>query len=60
VLTEGPFIDGQPFKPLPDPLLANDLTPWLLRRLTLACAMAAELRIAAVRTQVQTSRNDNA
>ncbi|MGH8822108.1 MAG: FUSC family protein, partial [Rhodoferax sp.] len=30
---------GQPFQPRPDPLVAADLTPWLLRRLRLACAM---------------------
>ena len=39
---------GQPFQPRPDPLLANDLTPWLLRRLALATAMARELRQAEV------------
>ncbi len=39
-------VAGQPFQPRPDPLLANDLTPWLIRRLTLATAMAAELRMA--------------
>ena len=47
-------IAGQPFQPRPDPLLANDLTPWLLRRLTLVRAMAVELRLAAARTQVPT------
>ncbi len=31
------------------PLVATDLTPWLLRRLALACAMARELRQAATR-----------
>lgn len=46
-----PTTAGQPFQPKPDPLLANDLTPWLLRRLTLTCAMAAELRQAMLRTQ---------
>jgi uncharacterized membrane protein YccC len=45
----GPAIAGQPFQPRPDPLLAADLTPWLLRRLTLACAMASELRQAQAR-----------
>ena len=56
-----PTTAGQPFQPKPDPLLANDLTPWLLRRLTLTCAMAAELRQAMLRTQiVPTSGNDNA
>jgi uncharacterized membrane protein YccC len=35
---------GQPFQPRPDPLLAHDLTPWLMRRLALATAMARELR----------------
>ena len=39
-----PGTAGQPFQPRPDPLLAHDLTPWLLRRLTLATAMARELR----------------
>ena len=39
-----PGTAGQAFQPRPDPLLANDLTPWLLRRLTLATAMARELR----------------
>ena len=43
---------GQPFQPRPDPLLAADLTPWLLRRLTLACAMARELRLAADQVKV--------
>ncbi|MDB5966556.1 MAG: protein of unknown function YccS/YhfK, partial [Polaromonas sp.] len=44
-----PPLAGQPFQPRPDPLLANDLTPWLLRRLQLACAMATELRLTAQR-----------
>jgi uncharacterized membrane protein YccC len=48
---ELPTTAGQPFQPKPDPLLANDLTPWLLRRLALTCAMAAELRQAMARTQ---------
>lgn len=43
---------GQPFQPRPDPLVAADLTPWLLRRLTLACAMAREVRLAADRVCV--------
>ncbi|RYX97496.1 MAG: FUSC family protein [Comamonadaceae bacterium] len=51
-----PSIAGQPFQPRPDPLLANDLTPWLLRRLTLACAMARELRQAAGQAQVRRVR----
>jgi uncharacterized membrane protein YccC len=46
-----PPLAGQPFQPRPDPLVAHDLTPWLLRRLSLACAMAAELRLAAARAQ---------
>lgn len=46
-----PTLAGQPFQPRPDPLLANDLTPWLLRRLTLATAMARELQQAAVQVQ---------
>ncbi len=55
-----PTTAGQPFQPKPDPLLANDLTPWLLRRLTLTCAMAAELRQAMLRTQSpQRGGNDN-
>ena len=41
-----PSTAGQPFQPRPDPLLAHDLTPWLLRRLSLATAMARELRLA--------------
>ena len=44
-----PAVAGQPFQPKPDPLMAADLTPWLLRRLTLACAMARALRLAAAR-----------
>jgi len=56
-----PTTAGQPFQPKPDPLLANDLTPWLLRRLTLTCAMAAELRQAMLRTQTTPAGgNDNA
>lgn len=51
-----PAIAGQPFQPRPDPLLANDLTPWLLRRLTLACAMARDLRQAAGQAQVRRVR----
>ncbi len=47
-----PPVAGQPFQPRPDPLLAADLTPWLLRRLTLATGMAKELKQAA--TQAQT------
>lgn len=55
-----PTTAGQHFQPKPDPLLANDLTPWLLRRLTLTCAMSAELRQAMLRTQSpQTGGNDN-
>ena len=42
-------IAGQPFQPKPDALVAADLTPWLLRRLALACAMARELRLATAR-----------
>ncbi len=56
-----PTTAGQPFQPKPDPLMANDLTPWLLRRLTLTTAMAAELRQAMVRTQTPPAGgNDNA
>ena len=36
----------------PDPLVATDLTPWLLRRLALACAIAKEFRLAANRVRV--------
>ena len=50
--TPTPAVAGQPFQPRPDPLMAADLTPWLLRRLELACAMARELRLAASRVQV--------
>ncbi len=46
---DGPSVAGQPYQPRPDPLMAADLTPWLLRRLTLASAMARELRVAATR-----------
>ncbi len=42
-------VAGQPYQPRPDPLMAADLTPWLLRRLDLACAMARELRLAMAR-----------
>ena len=45
-------IAGQPYLERPDPRLAIDLTPWLLRRLQLACAMARELRLAASRVRV--------
>ena len=45
-------ISGQPHLERPDVLLAADLTPWLLRRLQLACAIAAELRLAANRVHV--------
>lgn len=45
-------IAGQPYLPRPDLLVATDLTPWLLRRLQLACAMAHELRLAAIRVRV--------
>ncbi len=55
---ELPTTAGQPFQPKPDPLLANDLTPWLLRRLTLTCAMAAELRQAMLRTQSASAGGD--
>ena len=45
-------IAGQPYVERPDMLVAADLTPWLLRRLQLACAMARELRLAASRVRV--------
>ena len=45
----GPAVAGQPFQPRPDPLMILDLTPWLLRRLDLACAMARELRLTQAR-----------
>ena len=45
-------ISGQPHLERPDVLLAADLTPWLLRRLQLACAIAGELRLAANRVHV--------
>jgi hypothetical protein len=51
-LDTGTSAAGQPFQPRPDPLVAADLTPWLLRRLKLACAMARELRLAADRVRV--------
>ena len=44
---EVPSAAAQPFQPRPDPLAVDDLTPWLLRRLTLATAMARELHHAA-------------
>ncbi len=43
---------SQPYLPRPDLLIATDLTPWLLRRLQLACAMARELRLAAARVRI--------
>ena len=45
-------IAGQPYLERPDMLVAADLTPWLLRRLQLACAIARELRLAASRVRV--------
>ena len=51
VLPASPPPAGQPHQSRPDPLLANDLTPWLLRRLALSCTMAAELRLAVARAQ---------
>ena len=45
-------IAGQPYLERPDMLVAADLTPWLLRRLKLACAIASELRLAASRVRV--------
>jgi len=45
-------ISGQPYLERPDLLVATDLTPWLLRRLQLACAIAGELRLAASRVRV--------
>lgn len=44
---DAPGTAGQTFQPRPDPLAADDLTPWLLRRLALATAMARELNTAA-------------
>nr|WP_315207813.1 FUSC family membrane protein [uncultured Albidiferax sp.] len=38
---------AQPFQPRPEPIAVDDLTPWLLRRLGLATAMARELQQAA-------------
>ena len=49
---DGFSLAGQPYLERPDVLLAADLTPWLLRRLQLACAMARELRLAAARVQL--------
>ena len=46
-----PSAAAQPFQPRPDPLAVDDLTPWLLRRLTLATAMARELQQAASMAQ---------
>ena len=48
---EAPCASAQPFEARPDPLAVDDLTPWLLRRLTLATAMARELQHAASLTQ---------
>ena len=47
----GVSMPGQPHLERPDVLLAADLTPWLLRRLQLACGIAHELRLAAQRMQ---------
>ena len=44
-------LSGRPYLQRTDVLLAADLTPWLLRRLQLACGMAHELRLAAQRMQ---------
>lgn len=52
----GPAIAGQPFQPRPDPLMITDLTPWLLRRLELACAMARELRQAQARVLAEPAK----
>ena len=46
---DAPAIAGQPFQARPDPLITINLTPWLLRRLDLACAMARELRLTQAR-----------
>ena len=43
---------GQPYLKRPDVLLVADLTPWLLRRLQLACAIAHDMRLAASRVPV--------
>ncbi|MDR7379698.1 putative membrane protein YccC [Rhodoferax ferrireducens] len=51
--SDAPTIVGQPFLPKPDPLLADDLTPWLLRRLTLATSMARELQQASALAQLR-------
>ncbi len=51
----GTRIAAQPFQPRPDPLAVDDLTPWLLRRLALATAMARELQQAAGRVQQRTA-----
>ncbi len=45
-------ISAQPYLERPDLLVATDLTPWLLRRLQLACAIAHELRLAASQVKV--------
>ena len=46
---DSPTIAGQPFQPKPDPMVTADLTPWLLRRLSLASSMAQELQRAVAR-----------
>ena len=48
----GSSMAAQQYVERPDPLVAADLTPWLLRRLELACAIAKELRLAANRVRV--------
>ena len=45
-------LSRQPYLQRSDVLLAADLTPWLLRRLQLACAIASELRVAAGQVRV--------
>ncbi|MFZ4288706.1 FUSC family membrane protein [Variovorax sp. HJSM1_2] len=46
-----PQVAGQPYQQVPDHLVSEDLTPWLLRRLTLAVAMARELQRSAAMAQ---------
>ncbi len=46
-----PGVAGQPYQQAPDPLVLHDLTPWLLRRLALAVAMARELQRSAAQAQ---------
>jgi hypothetical protein len=49
------FVDANPTVDLPDPF-AGDLSPWLLRRLELACGIAEHLRCNADQVVTAVSR----